>query len=108
MRADHDAMMLVRADLCDRLEELRALAGRGSMRDFTESLSGLRRVAAAYGLAPVAALAGALERAVCEGRAQRDCPTALYFARLQDAIGCERVDEAASEAMLASVSVRYC
>ena len=109
MRADHDAMLLVRADLCDRLDALRALARRGSARDFTESVEGIRRLAAAYGMSPVVALAEALERAVGEqGPRPRDCATALYFSRLQDAIGCERIDAAASEAMLASVSVRYC
>ena len=44
------------------------------------------------------------ERAV---RAQpRGCPAGIYFERLRDAIGCSRVDEAAGEAMLASISVR--
>ena len=61
-------------------------------------------MAAAYGLVPVVRLADALERAV---RAQpRGCPAGLYFDRLRDAIGCERLDDAASEAMLASVSIR--
>ncbi|MBV8685691.1 MAG: hypothetical protein JOZ90_12660 [Alphaproteobacteria bacterium] len=110
MRVEQDAMMLVRADLCERLDLLRALALRTSARDFNESVESLRRLAAAYGMAPVVALAEALERAVAEGgrRGHRDCPTALYLSRLQDAIGCERLDSAAGEAMLASVSVRLC
>ncbi|HEY0411778.1 MAG TPA: hypothetical protein VGD66_01390 [Allosphingosinicella sp.] len=110
MRADHDGMMLVRAELCERLESLQALSRRVSARDFTESVESLRRLAAAYGMMPVVALAEALERAVGEGgeRGRRDCPTALYLARLQDAIGCERLDSEASEALLASISVRLC
>lgn len=110
MRMEQDAMMLVRADLCERLDLLRTLAGRASARDFTESVESIRRLAAAYGMAPVVALAEALERAVGErgARGHRDCPTALYLSRLQDAIGCERLDAAAGEAMLASVSVRLC
>ena len=61
-------------------------------------------MAAAYGLIPVVCLCDALDRAV---RAQpRGCPAGLYFDRLRDAIGCERLDEAASEALLASVSIR--
>jgi hypothetical protein len=54
----------------------------------------------------VVRVAEALERAVAEDRGA--CPSALYLGRLQDAIGCERMEESASEAMLASVSVRLC
>jgi hypothetical protein len=103
MRADHDAIMLVRADLCERLAVIQALSKRLSARDFAENVGGLRRLAAAYGLVPVVRLAEALERAAAAGES---CPTDLYLSRLQDAIGCERLDEEASEALLASVSVR--
>jgi len=110
MRAEHDAMMVVRAELCERLESLRALAMRSSARDFTVGVESFRRLAAAYGMVPVVALAEALERSVGERgeRGHRDGPTALYLIGLQDAIGCERLDAAAGEAMLASVSVRLC
>jgi hypothetical protein len=104
MRADHDAMMLVRAELCERLLSLQALSRRLSVRDFTENVEGMKRLAAAYGLTPVVRLADALERAMAEEGAR--CPRSLYLGRLQDAIGCERLDESASEALLASVSVR--
>ena len=103
MRADHDAMMLVRADLCERLATIQALSKRVSARDFAENVEGLRRLAAAYGMTPVVRLAEALEHATADGAA---CPTSLYLARLQDAIGCERLDEEASQAFLASVSIR--
>src|SRR3954454_7125030 len=103
MRADHDAMMLVRADLCERLATIQTLSKRVSTRDFAENIAGLRRLAAAYGMIPVVRLAEALDRAAAEGAA---CPTSLYLARLQDAIGCERLDEEASQAFLASVSIR--
>ena len=106
MHAEQDAMMLVRADLCERLTSLRQQAGRRHTHDFEKSVAGIRQLAAAYGLTPVVRLAEALERA---GR--RDgpggCPRALYLDRLQDAIGCTRLDEAASEAMIASVTVRF-
>ena len=104
MRWDHDGMLVVRAELCDRLDTLQRAGGRMKVRDFVQGLGTIRTMAAAYGMAPVVALADALERAV---RAQpRGCPAGLYFDRLRDAIGCERADDAASEAMLASVSVR--
>jgi hypothetical protein len=98
-------MMLVRADLCERLETLRALNRRCSTRDYVGRIDSIRTLAAAYGLTPVVRLAEALEQSIGEhGRGQ----ALLYLSRLQDAIGCERIDEAASEAMLASVSVRFC
>jgi hypothetical protein len=89
MRHGQDAMLLVRADLCGRVETIRTLA-------------------AAYGLTPAVRVAEALARAVAE-RAPTHlaaCATALYLARLQDAIGCESLDETAGQAMIASISVR--
>ena len=104
MRWDHDGMLLVRADLCDRLDALQRTARRMTVRDLVQGIGAIRTLAAAYGLAPVVSLADAFERAV---RTQpRGCPAALYFDRLRDAIGCEAADERASEALLASVSVR--
>ena len=107
MRHGEDAMLLVRAELCDRLETLSHLSRRLSVRDFTARVETIRTLAAAYGLSPVVRLAEALERAVAENEKDlRICPTALYLARLHDAIGCESFDERTSQALLASVSVR--
>ena len=106
MRPEADGMMLVRAELCERLLSLQTAARRLSARDFTDSVEGIKRLAAAYGLVTVVRVADALERAVAEDRGA--CPRALYLGRLQDAIGCERMEESAAEAMLASVSVRLC
>ncbi|HEX8667511.1 MAG TPA: hypothetical protein VF727_03960 [Allosphingosinicella sp.] len=109
MRPEDDAMMVVRAELCDRLATLRAMAARGPGRNFAENVDGIRRLAAAYGLEPVARLAEALERAIGESVRSdpRCCPTALYLSRLEDAIGCQHLDEEASQAILASVAVRF-
>lgn len=104
MQAANEAMLLVRAELCERLEFLQSRARRLSAHDFTEGVDAIRTIAAAYGLIPVVRLAEALERAVCENGGR--CAKSLYLGRLQDAIGCEQLDEQASQAMLASVSVR--
>ena len=107
MRYDESAMAVVKAELCDRLDGLRALPRRVSANEFTGRVDAIRSLAAAYGLVPVVRLAEALEQAVAEQGADiRRCPTALYLARLQDAIGCEAADEITSQAILASVSVR--
>jgi hypothetical protein len=104
MGFQQDGIMLVRAELVDRLDTLQKAAGKMAVRDFLQGLATIRTLAAAYGLIPVVCLAEALERAV---RTQpRGCPAGLYFDRLRDAIGCDRIDAAAGEAMLASISVR--
>ena len=106
MMHEEGAMMLVRAELCERLEALRSF-GTVSARDLASTIGPMRVLAATYGLTPVVRLAEALERAMAqEPRYSHRCPTALYLDRLQDAIGCTRLDEQASEALLASVSVR--
>lgn len=104
MRWEHDGMMVVRAELCDRLDALQRAAARMSVRDFVRQMASIRTLAAAYGLAPVVALAEAFERSV--RACPRGCPAGLYFDRLRDAVGCEPADARASEALLASVSVR--
>ena len=104
MRCEHDGMMLVRADLCERLDALQRAAAQMTVRDMIRKMAAIRTLASAYGLAPVVSLADAFERAV---RAEpRGCPAGLYFERLRDAIGCGSADERAGEAMLASISVR--
>lgn len=104
MGCEPDGMMVVRADLCDRLDRLQHAAERMTVRDLMQGIAGIRTLAGAYGLSPVVALAEAFERAI---RAQpRGCPAGLYFDRLRDAVGCRPSDAAASQALLASVSVR--
>ena len=104
MREEQDAMMVVRAELCERLATMQALAARASIRDLGNSVGSLRTLAAAYGMIPVVRLIEALEHAMTEETS--GCPTTLYLERLQDAIGCGVSDERAGEAMIASVAVR--
>ena len=99
-----DGMLLVRADLSDRLDRLQAAAGRMAVRDLIQGIASIRLLAAAYGIDPVERLALAFERAV--SAQPRGCPASLYFERMRDAVGCERLDESASEALIASVSIR--
>ena len=106
MRIEADGLMLVRAELCERLASLQTAARRLPARDFSDSVAGIRQLAAAYGLTPVVRVVDALERAMAEDLGA--CPRALYLGRLQDAIGCQPLDEDAAQAMLASVSVRLC
>src|SRR3546814_15215864 len=68
MRAEHDATMLVRAALCERLETLQRLSRRRPGQGFIQSVQSIRRLAPAYGLTPVVRLAEALDRAAAGGR----------------------------------------
>ncbi|HEX8525454.1 hypothetical protein [Allosphingosinicella sp.] len=105
MHDNREAMMVVRAELCDRFDRLRARSDRMSGADFRSGVEGIRMLASVYGLAPVARLAEALHSAAASDR-PGSSPVGLYMERLRDSIGCERVDEEASQAMLASISVR--
>ena len=108
MRDEIDGMMVVRAELCDRLDSLQQAMARANVRDLSQRIAAIRTMASAYGMIPVVCLCDAFDRAV---RAQpRGCPAGLYFERLRDAIGCqaqsETAGEEASEALLASISIR--
>ena len=102
-----EGMMVVRAELCARLDALRRFSDRHHDKDFTRTVSGIRQLAAAYGLVPVVRLSEALERAMERPDSTGTCQSSLYLDRLRDAIGCDRTDDQASEAMIASVCVRF-
>jgi len=108
MRGEHEAMMVVRADLCERLDALRRMSGHAKAgADVAEAVAAIRRIAAAYGLLPVVHLAEAMERAHARPDSGGHRQNGLYLDRLRDAIGCERLDDEAGQAMIASVSVRF-
>jgi hypothetical protein len=105
MRSDGDGMIIIRAELCDRLDSLRTAAGKMNVRELVQGIATIRTLASAYGMIPVVCVADAFERAI---RAEpRFCPAALYFERLRDAIGCGVVDaDDAGTRMIASIQVR--
>ena len=83
MRSDIDGMSIVRAELCDRLDSLRAAAGKTNIRELVGGIATIRTLASAYGMIAVVCVADAFERAI---RAEpRFCPAGLYFDRLRDA-----------------------
>ena len=100
-------MMVIRAELCERLDALRRFSERQRPEDCARSVIGIRQLAAAYTMTPVVRLSEALERAMERPDSAGNCQSALYLDRLLDAIGCDRTNEQASQAMLASVSVRF-
>lgn len=103
MGSERDAMMLVRAELCERLDQIGRIADRGG--DIKAQIAALSRMAASYGLVPVVRIADAFERSCARSGRAPSAPS-LFVERLADAIGCASADEAASQAMLASVAIR--
>jgi hypothetical protein len=104
MRDETDGMLVVRAELSGQLDSLQQAMARANVRDFAQRIGAIRTMAAAYGMIPVVCLCDAFDRAV---RAHpRGCPAGLYFERLRDAVGCQAQGEEASEALLASISIR--
>jgi hypothetical protein len=106
MHEERDAMMLVQAELCEKLAALQRFGCQTRPSELADNVIALRTLAATYGFTPAARVAEALERAMAMSPRAGSCPTALYLDRIQDAIGCGRSDEQASEAYLASISVR--
>ncbi|WBO23111.1 hypothetical protein [Sphingomonas abietis] len=99
-----EGMMLVRADLCGRLDALeQSLARRGSIGASGQAAA-MAGLAADFGLAPVQRLAEGLAVALDSGG--RGAAIGPWIERLRDAIGCESVDDVAGTSWLASVWVR--
>ena len=104
MRPEADGMMLVRAELCERLASLQTAARRLSQRDFTESVSGISGSPRPrpHSVVRVAdRSSGQWLRIAAAARAR----SISAVSRMRSA---RRMEESAAEAMLASVSVRLC
>jgi len=103
-RSPSDGMMLVRANLCDRLDALeQALTARGSFGAVAHA-DAIAALASEYGLNPVQRLAEGLSVAL--GSGGRGAAVGPWIERLRDSVGCEAVDEQAGTSWLASVLVR--
>jgi len=103
-RSPSDGMMLVRANLCDRLDALeKALAARGSLGVGAHA-DAIAAVAGDYGMGSVQRLAEGLSVAL--GAGGRGAAVGPWIERLRDSIGCEAVDDQAGTSWLASVLVR--
>lgn len=100
-----DALLHVRAGLCDRIDALATGLPTLSTLKLCDQVDDIRRVAQAHGFAPLARLAGALESAMASG--ERGGRVQTYLELMRDAACCERLDEDAGTAFLAAASVRF-
>lgn len=101
----HDALLQVRAGLCDRIDALATGLPTLSTLNLCDQVDDIRRVAQAHGFVPLARLAGALESAMANG--ERNARARAYLELMRDAACCERLDDEAGTAFLAAASVRF-
>ena len=99
-----DALMMIKAQLCDQIDALADQLPHLSSSQLANQVDVLRRTARDYGLLPVEELARGLESALSTS----GCGVMVlpFLESMRDAVGCERVDAAAAQSYLAAVNQR--
>lgn len=99
-----DALMQVQAQLCERIDRLAADLPQMSISRVAHEVDELRRIAGQYGLMPVVEIAHGLESALAglTGVAMAK----PFLEKMRDAVGCERLDAAATQTYLAAINQR--
>lgn len=97
-----DGLLKVRADLCDRIDGLRASLPHAAANGLCERASDVRRLAQQYQLRPVADLAWKLEGRLARG--ERGPSVINVLSLMREATESGRTDAAASSAWAAAAS----
>lgn len=99
-----DARLMVRADLCDRIDRLARELPHLSPERLAWAVDDIRRIARDHDLRPVAEIARRLESAIA---ASAGAAMVLPFLEaMADATGCESVDPVVAQRYLAAVGLR--
>lgn len=108
MQYDHDQLLLIRAQLGELVEALRLTAYDASPIQYLLRLEQVRDTASRHGLSAIAEIAATFEAAL-QRFGDKGSPAVAdsFLSILADAIGVAHLHPAASEAMLASVAVRF-
>jgi hypothetical protein len=104
MGMNQDALLTVRAQLCDRIDRIAEHVGRTPSGRLAQEIDDIRRQARDYGLAAVADLAHGLESALA--RSEGAITVLPYLELMRDAVGCDPLDAQASQTFLAMVNQR--
>jgi hypothetical protein len=104
MPVGQDGMLKVRADLCDRIDGLKASIPYAPVSGLCEKASEVRHLAQQYDLRPVADLAWKLEGRLARGERGPNVIDTLHLMR--EATECGRNDAQANSAWAAAASVR--
>lgn len=104
MTAPTDGLLMIQSQLSQAVAALCAASPRMSDEAIARRMEAIERKAAEYGMTPLASVARAGRRAA----AAPGYRTALarHLERMEDAIGCQPVDEAATAAIMASIALR--
>lgn len=99
-----DALMLVQAQMCERIDFLAAEMSRLSLSRLAHEVDALRQIAEANGLVPVVEIAHRLESELAAS-----CGALMvgsFLEAMRDAVGCEPLDERATRTYLAAINQR--
>ncbi len=99
-----DGMLKVRADLCERIDGLKASISHGSIAGLCDRASDVRHLAQQYDLRPVADLAWKLESRLARG--ERGPSVVGMLSLMREATECGRTDQQAVSAWAAAASAR--
>lgn len=99
-----DALLQVRAELYERIDALAADLPHMSISRLAHEVDALRRAADLHGLTPVVDIAHALESALANSTG--GALALSFLEKMRDAVGCERLDAAATQTYLAAINQR--
>ena len=104
MGINQDALLLVKAQLCERIDRIAEGLSHFPAAHLVQQIDDIRRTARDYGMTAVADIAHGLESAMAQSEG---AITVLpYLEAMRDATGCENADASISVAFLASVNQR--
>jgi hypothetical protein len=100
----HDAMLMIRSDLIQRIDAIAAAPGKIRLAPLCEQIDAIRRIARQHGLEAVESLASMLETATAyHGHG----PVILsYLDLLRDAVDCNEQGDEVRAAYTAAMSLR--
>ena len=104
MAIESDALLSVRAELCDRIDALAEQVLRIRSGQIAHAVDEIRRTAREYGLDAVADMAHSLESAMAG--ADGAVTVRSYLDAMREMIGCEALAPDAAQAWLASINQR--
>ncbi len=99
-----DALMQAQAQLWERIDSLTAGLPQLSISAIAHEIDELRRIAGDHGLIPVVEIAHRLESELAVSRGGP--MVASFLEAMRDAVGCDRLDAAATQVFLAAVNQR--
>lgn len=99
-----EALMQVQAQLCERIDRLASDLPHLTISRLAHEIDALRQIADCHGLIPVVEIAHRLESELANSRG--GLMVASFLETMRDAVGCERLDAAATQAYLAAINQR--